>query len=101
MDKPDEFENILKFFDDKPHFACIVFENQGESIEYVANLPDEFFGDGVDESYSKMVHLVAVMRKISDMLTKHAANYINETEDRVKKDVAEVYYELKKSHERF
>jgi hypothetical protein len=95
-----DFDDAVNYFADKKNFACLIFEVQQDMIEYEASIPNEFWGKDFDKSYSRMVHMIALIRKIGDLLTKHAADFSELSENDVKKDVADKYYDLKKIHEK-
>lgn len=97
MENHDDLDEIVNAIDAK-NFGAVVFHNKGESIEYTAILPDAFLGDNDEKSYHTMVNIIALMRKVSEYLTTHAANFANIEENEVKQDVATVYYDFKKNN---
>jgi hypothetical protein len=84
---------------EKNNLACLLFSHQNSSIDFTINIDDTFLGDTVEEKYNNSVHLAALIRKISDKITQELIKESNESADRVKADIAEVYYDLCKNTE--
>lgn len=90
-------DEAYDFFENK-NLGALIFERRLNEIEYTAYLSQEFLGLDEEESYRSMVSMIALLRKISEYLTLHAAKYADLQEDDVKSDVADVYFNFKKNN---
>lgn len=90
-------DDAYAFFENK-NLGAFIFDNRGKEIEYTAYLSQDFLGQEEEQSYKTMISMIALLRKISEYLTLHAADYADIAEDDVKKDVADVYFDFMKNN---
>lgn len=95
--KNKSIDAVLSYLQTKPDIGGFVVQKTDESIEFDACFSDEFLGQNPQEMYSTMVISIAAMRNIADDLTKRIIDLSGISEDQVKQNIADVYYEIEKN----
>ena len=98
-DKAKTIDFIMKMFQEKSDIGGLVVQKNGDSIEYDGFFSDEFIGMDASQGYSTMIAVIAAIRSMSDAITEQVSQKYEIANDEVKKDIAEMYYSMRKLHE--
>lgn len=96
---PKNIDAVISFFQTNSDVGGFVVQKHKEDIEFDAYFSDEFLGKESEETYSTLITVIAAMRSMADNLTKRLVSISGVEEKKIHENIADVYYEIKKSRE--
>lgn len=92
-------DKILNYFQKQTDVGGFIIQKTEDKIEFDTCFSEDFLGKTTEESYSTMIVIISAMRSMADDLTKKLIDASSVPEKQVRNNIADVYYEIRKTKE--
>jgi hypothetical protein len=97
--KNDDVDNVIDIFKNSKILGGFVASKKDDkSIIVDSFFSNSFLGEDKEELYTTVITVIAAMNDTGNLMTKQLADLFGIPIDEIRKDIADMYYEISRSH---